>query len=291
GGNMNGGAVAINVPSGWTTPQTTSSASPGFISTPTGNCGVASTSITGTGPWTLTFVIDVCSTNKQFTFTYAGGGTKVSAPTGAMAYQFTTQTKASSGGTLKDIQPPQPTITVNPGTASKLVFTSSALNFSATSSPTGGPITIQSQDSFGNPSNPSTAETIALSSSSPDSPKFSLTSGGGTIPSVSIPSSVNSVSFFYGDTKAGTPTITATGSCAFSSTPPQVETFPYTAPFRSVFTSSALNFSATSSPTGGPITIQSQDSFGNPSNPSTAETIALSSSSLVNGDSTVGTPT
>src|SRR5438132_14174138 len=100
-----------------------------------------------------------------------------------MAYQFTTQTKASSGGTLKDIQPPQPTITVNPGTASKLVFTSSALNFSATSSPTGGPITIQSQDKIGRASSRETAETIALSSRSPDSTKFSLTSADSTIPS------------------------------------------------------------------------------------------------------------
>src|SRR5438132_819675 len=138
------------------------------------------------------------------------------------------------------------------------VFTSAP-----TSSPTGGPITIQSQDSFGNPSNPSTAETIALSSSSPDSPKFSLTSGGGTIPSVSIPSSTNSVSFFYGDTKAGTPTVTATGSGGFSSTVSQTATVNAAAASKLVFTSSALSFTATSSPTAGPITIQSQDSFGN----------------------------
>src|SRR5207302_467517 len=155
-------------------------------------------------------------------------------------------------------QPPQPTITVNPGTASKLVFTSSALSFAATSSPTGGPITIQSQDSFGNPSNPSTAETIALSSSSPDSPKFSLTSGGGTIPSVSISSSANSVSFFYGDTKAGTPTVTATGSGGFSSTVSQTATVNAAAASNFASTSPALSFTATSSPTAGPITIQSQ---------------------------------
>src|SRR5438132_431352 len=159
-----------------------------------------------------------------------------------MAYQFTTQTKASSGGTLKDIQPPQPTITVNPGTASKLVFTSSALNFSATSSPTGGPITIQSQDSFGNPSNPSTAETIALSSSSPDSPKFSLTSGGGTIPSVSISSSVNSVSFFPCATIFRTTTTTTTGSRTDIPTPPPTDTVTAAAASKLVFTSSALSF-------------------------------------------------
>src|SRR5438132_11504403 len=105
-----------------------------------------------------------------------------------MTYQFTTQTKASSGGTLKDIQPPQPTITVNPGTASKLVFTSSALNFSATSSPTGGPITIQSQDSFGNPSNPSTARSEERRVGKAYSSKFSLDPDSGTNPSVSMPS-------------------------------------------------------------------------------------------------------
>src|SRR5207253_3025606 len=184
--------------------------------------------------------------------------------------------------------------TATSAAASQLVFPSSALSFAATSSPTGGPITIQSQDSFGNPSNPSTAETIALSSSSPDSPKFSLTSGGGTIPSVSIPSSVNSVTFFYGDTKAGTPTVTATGSGGFSSTVSQTATVNAAAASKLVFTSSALSFTATSSPTAGPVTIQSQDSFGNPSNPLSTETIALSSNSpdspkfsLTSGGSTV----
>src|SRR5207245_962778 len=133
------------------------------------------------------------------------------------------------------------TITVNPGTASKLVFTSSALSFAATSSPTAGPITIQSQDSFGNPSNPSTAETIALSSSSPDSPKFSLTSGGGTIPSVSIPSSANSVSFFYGDTKAGTPTTTTTARSLHGAPPISTDTVTPGTASKLVFTSSALS--------------------------------------------------
>src|SRR2546427_779913 len=155
----------------------------------------------------------------------------------------------------------------------------SALSFAATSSPTAGPITVQSQDSFGNPSNPSSTEMVALTSSSPDSPRFSLTSGGSTLTSVSIPSTANSVSFSYADTKAGTPAITATGSGAFSPTvtqffflmippPPRSTLFPYTTLFRS-----------TSSPTAGPITVQSQDSFGNPSNPSSTETVALTSSS------------
>ncbi|OLD23946.1 MAG: hypothetical protein AUJ02_09350 [Chloroflexi bacterium 13_1_40CM_3_65_12] len=61
GGNMNGGAVAMTVPIGWTTPQTTNSANPGFISTATGTCDVVSTAITGTGPWTVTFTVGNCS--------------------------------------------------------------------------------------------------------------------------------------------------------------------------------------------------------------------------------------
>src|SRR3989449_6513449 len=278
GGNMNGGAVAMTVPIGWTTPQTTNSANPGFISTATGTCDVVSTAITGTGPWTVTFTVGNCSTSKLFTFTYGGGGTKVTAPTTAGAYQFTTQTKVS-GGTLTNIQPPQPTITVNPAAASKLVFTTSALSFTATLSPTAGPITVQSQDSFGNPSNPSSTETVALTSSSPDSPKFSLTSGGSALTSVSIPSSANSVSFFFffNDT-ATTEIYTLSLHDALPISQPTITVNPAAAS-KLVFMTSALSFAATSSPTAGPITVQSQDSFGNPANPSSTDTMTPTSSS------------
>src|SRR5205823_1619409 len=102
--------------------------------------------------------------------------------------------------------------------------------------------TLKSQDSFGNLSNPSSTETVALTSSSLDSPLFALTSGGSSVSSVSIPTSANSVSFFYADTKAGTPTITATGSSAFSSTVTQIETVNAAAASKLVFTSSALSF-------------------------------------------------
>src|SRR5207302_806400 len=134
--------------------------------------------------------------------------------------------------------------TVNAAAASKLVFTSSALSFTATSSPTAGPITVQSQDSFGNPSNPASTETVALSSNSLDSPLFALTSGGSPVSSASIPSSANRVSFFYADTKAGTPTITAAGIGAFSSTVTQIETVNADAASKLVLTSSALSFTA-----------------------------------------------
>src|SRR2546426_493990 len=169
--------------------------------------------------------------SPKFSLTSGGSAlTSVSIPSSANSVSFfygdskagaPAITAAGSGAFSSTVTQ---TETVNPAAASKLVFMTSALSFAATSSPTAGPITVQSQDSFGNPSNPSSTETVALTSSSPDSPKFSLTSGGSALTSVSIPSSANSVSFFYGDTKAGTPAITATGSGAFSSTVTQTET-------------------------------------------------------------------
>src|SRR2546427_295136 len=155
----------------------------------------------------------------------------------------------------------------------------SALSFTATSSPTAGPITVQSQDSFGNPSNPSSTETVALTSSSPDSPTVSLTSDVSTHTSVSIPSSVNSVSFFYGDTKAGTPTITAASSGAFSSTVTQTETVNAAAASKLFFFFLMIRRPPRSTLFPYTTLFRSQDSFGNPSNPSSTETVALTSSS------------
>src|SRR5436853_306078 len=94
-----------------------------------------------------------------------------------------------------------------------------------------------------------------------------------------LPSTANRVSFFYGVTNAGTPTITAAGSGAFSSTVTHTETVNAAAARTRRSSDLALSFNATSSPTAGPITVQSQDTFGNPSNPSSTETVALSSSS------------
>ncbi|HEX4655551.1 MAG TPA: S8 family serine peptidase, partial [Mycobacteriales bacterium] len=130
GGNMNGGAVAMTIPAGWTAPQTSSSSNPGFVSLATGTCGTTGRTVSGSGPWVVTFTIGTggsgCSTTQQFTFTYAGGGTKVTAPSTAGIYTFATQTKASAGGTLTSIAT-QPTVTVTSGTtATTTTVTSSS---------------------------------------------------------------------------------------------------------------------------------------------------------------------
>ena len=117
-----------------------------------------------------------------------------------------------------------------------------------------GPITVQEQDAFGNPT--FSPVTVNLTSSSAAG-VFSLTSGGAPVTSVTIPGgAVSSVAFYYGDTVAGTPTITASAPPLASNT--QVET---------IQPGPAASFSlSTPSPTTGtafPETITALDAFGN----------------------------
>ena len=120
-----------------------------------------------------------------------------------------------------------------------------------------GPITVQEQDAFGNPT--FAPETVNLSSSSAKG-VFSLTAGGAPVTSVTIPGgAVSSVSFYYGDTIAGSPTITA-------SSPPAVGLASGTQT-ETIKAGPAATFSlSTPSPTAGTAfneTITAFDQFGN----------------------------
>ena len=106
--------------------------------------------------------------------------------------------------------------TVSLAPPAKLVFTAaptlSPPSFSgqATSSPTFGKFTVQEQDAWSNPASNGSV-TVGLTSTSSGG-VFSLTSGGPAITSILIPSGSTSASFFYGDTSAGSPTITVATS-------------------------------------------------------------------------------
>jgi hypothetical protein len=90
---------------------------------------------------------------------------------------------------------------------------------------------VQTQDASGNPSNPSSAVSVTLSTNNTNSnsPWFFSDSScqnqifSGTSGSVTIPTSGNSYSFYYGD-GAGTPTITAAATGGVTSTAMQIET-------------------------------------------------------------------
>ena len=129
-----------------------------------------------------------------------------------------------------------PTITVTPSvfaaitqtetitaTPAKLVFTTAPVMGNAYTDANIGPITVTEETSGGIPT--TVGETVNLSSSSPGTYVFN-TALGATTPtgntSVTIPNGQSSVTFYYGDTKFGTPTITAAATGLTSAT--QVET-------------------------------------------------------------------
>ena len=100
----------------------------------------------------------------------------------------------------------------------KLVFTTAAPTLTA--GVCSGTITVQTQDSFGNPT--TVGATVGLSTTSSGG-TFSLSSTCiPTVASVTIPAGSSSASFFYTDNVAGTPTISA--SVAGSTIATQTET-------------------------------------------------------------------
>jgi hypothetical protein len=100
-----------------------------------------------------------------------------------------------------------PVKVLNVGT--KLVITSSAVSGTASASATLGPITVQLQDATGSAVRATSDTAVGLTSNSTGTAVFAATSGGGAVTSVTIPTGSTSATFFYGDTKAGTPTVTA----------------------------------------------------------------------------------
>ena len=103
-------------------------------------------------------------------------------------------------------------VSVTGATATKLAFTSNALTGTASGSASLGPITVQEEDAYGDPVPTTTPVTVTLSSSSTGTNEFAAASGGAAITSVTIPANSSSATFYYGDTKAGSPTLTASAA-------------------------------------------------------------------------------
>jgi hypothetical protein len=96
--------TTIVVPAGWTAPQASNPADPGYITVTPGTCPEASlVSITGTGPWTITVAMVCNSANTNYTLNYSGGGSQVTAPCTTGPYTFTTSTRNTRNGILTPI--------------------------------------------------------------------------------------------------------------------------------------------------------------------------------------------
>ena len=178
-------------------------------------------------------------------------------------------------------QTPVASVTVAPAPAAKLSFTTNPQTVNASASANAGPITVQLQDAFGNAVNTTSAMTISLTSSSPGS--YVLGAQNATTPigpnTVTIPVNQSSVTFYYGDTKAGTPTLKASASGVASDTLQET--------IKALTTVSKLGFTTSAFTTGAsqpasattPFTVALEDTFGNPTTKSTSTTVTLVSTS------------
>jgi hypothetical protein len=170
-------------------------------------------------------------------------------------------------------------VAVTTPTATSLVFLTAPVTGSASETANLGPISVQLRDASGTPMPaPSGGTVVTLTSSSPGPKVFSLTAGGAAVTSVTIPAGSTAATFYYGDSRAGTPTITAQTGLLTAS---QTATVTATAGVQLAFSSAMANGAATnpSLATVGPITLQFQDRFGNPAVASSNIVITLSSDS------------
>ena len=177
-------------------------------------------------------------------------------------------------------------VTVTTAPAAKLAFTSTALTATASSS-AGSSVTVTEEDALGNPT--TAAATVTLATSSPGSSIFSATRNGPALappPTVTIPAGQSSVTFFYGDQAAGSPTLTASAPGLAPGS--QVETINPGTPTKLAITSSPFTAPNTGTPTT-PFTIALEDSFNNLTTTTSATTVNLASSNTTGRFSVIAT--
>ncbi len=156
-----------------------------------------------------------------------------------------------------------------------LAITSDPVSGAVSSTPDLGPITVQLEDGTGAPLDaPPGGVTVSLSTTSPDG-SFSTTPSSPSVTSIEIAEGSSSASFYYGDTEAGTPTITLASGDYSSATQTEAITDPTL-----VITSSPVSGASSSTPDLGPITVQLQDGLDDPIDaPAGGVTVTLSSTS------------
>src|ERR1035441_1738964 len=166
--------------------------------------------------------------------------------------------------------------------ASKLAFTTAPFSVTATVCTTSA-ATVQTQDGNGTATNPPSSVTVTLSSSSTGTKAFySNSSCGTTTTTLTIGTGANSANFWYKDTKAGSPVITAAATGGVTSSPTQTETVtagPATAAQSTVIASpTSVIADGTSTST---ITVTLMDANSNPVGNKTVTLTAGSGSSTI----------
>ena len=176
------------------------------------------------------------------------------------------------------------TFTVTAGPPSKLVFTSTVSgNQGVGTTANVGPFAVQVQDQYGNPVNAGAAVNLTLSTTSTGTTFFTPTSGGTTAGTVTIANGASTSSnFYYSDTQAGTPTITASATVNGSNVAGTSNGFTMVAGVAnqlSFTTTVTGNQTVGSAASVGPFAVQLQDQFGNPVNAGATVTLGLTTNS------------
>ncbi len=191
---------------------------------------------------TAPFSIAVGACSPTITFTDSGSGTTtLSSSSGTSKFYDTLAHCTAHGATgqvtninnnggasffYTDTTAGNPTITLTGGNTatqtetivgppSKLVFTSTPVT--VTVAVCSAALTVQSQDSSGNPSNVTSTETLAPSG--PAGASFYIDNTCTTVvtgSNLTIPGGSNSATFFFKDTVAGSPVVTVTGTGVFT---------------------------------------------------------------------------
>ena len=200
----------------------------------------------------------------------------------SIAMTGTGYTLTATDGTLTSAT--SNTFSVLPAPASQLVFSkvpSGGQSVSATA--TSGAYQVQEQDVYGNPVAAAAPVTLTLATSSSGTtgfaPFFSLTSGGASATAtttITIPTgATTSPSFYYSDTQAGTPTLTASNptlidaTTTVTTTPGAATTLVYTTPPPA----------ATSTNTKFSVVVAEQDQYGNVETTDSSTNVTLTSTS------------
>ena len=167
------------------------------------------------------------------------------------------------------------TFTVNAGTGTKLVITSTPINATA-STTTRNVFTVTLEDTNGNATTSASATTVNLSASpSTGSSFYAAASGGSTVTSVTLPANNSTVNGYFVDSVSGTPTVTAAATGLTSGT--QAETITAGVGTKLVITSTPINATA-STTTRNVFTVTLEDTNGNATTSASATTVTLSAS-------------
>ncbi|MHB8680648.1 MAG: hypothetical protein ACYDA2_00935 [Acidimicrobiales bacterium] len=170
-------------------------------------------------------------------------------------------------------------VTVTPAPIAQVVFTTPPQVGSAGTSAVLGPITAEVRDAFGNPAVQSAATALTLASSSYTA-VFSATNGGTSETTGAIPAGSADTTFYYGDTAAGSPTLTASivvSSATVSGV--QSQSITPDAPVGIVLTTQPYTATTSPAPNMGAIGFTVVDQFGNASPVGTNTPVYLSSTS------------